>query len=79
MSSKVWYADVSAIQMFTLHYLDIQFWDLIGQLCNIVNFSGKMRFGNFDVTEAQFSMIALMLITSVFGSAIWKIEVKHCS
>jgi hypothetical protein len=24
-------------------------------------------------------MIALMLITSVFGSAIWKIEVKHCS
>jgi len=36
-----------------------------------------MRFGNFDVSEAQFSMIALMLITSALGSGIWKTEVRR--
>ena len=40
-------------------------------------FLGKMRFGNFDVSEAQFSMIALMLITSALGSGIWKTEVRR--
>jgi hypothetical protein len=40
-------------------------------------FTGKMRFGNFDVTEAQFCMIGLMFITAAFGSGIWKIEVRR--
>lgn len=33
--------------------------------------SGTLRFGRFDVTEAQFGVIALQVISGIFGSSIW--------
>ncbi|KAL7737198.1 hypothetical protein ACLKA6_005389 [Drosophila palustris] len=33
--------------------------------------SGTMRFGRIDVTEAQFSIIAIHLVSFVFGPEIW--------
>lgn len=36
-----------------------------------------MCFGKFDVTEAQFSMIALMFITSLMGTGFWSQQVRH--
>lgn len=33
--------------------------------------TGQMRFGNFDVTEAQITMMTLMTVTSIFGTPMW--------
>lgn len=33
--------------------------------------SGTLRFGKFDVTEAQFSVIMIHLISAIFGPDIW--------
>ncbi|KAH6936042.1 hypothetical protein HPB50_012818 [Hyalomma asiaticum] len=33
--------------------------------------SGTLRFGKFDVTEAQFSVMMIHIISAVFGSDIW--------
>ena len=33
--------------------------------------TGQMRFGNFDVTEAQITMMSLMLLTALVGSDFW--------
>ena len=30
-----------------------------------------MRFGNFDVTEAQITMMVLMMFTAFFGNWVW--------
>ena len=32
---------------------------------------GQMRFGNFDVTEAQITMMVLMMFTAFFGNWVW--------
>ncbi|KAE9416386.1 hypothetical protein Angca_007537 [Angiostrongylus cantonensis] len=37
--------------------------------------TGQMRFSKFDVTEAQMTIIALLLITAVLGPNIWTIGV----
>lgn len=37
--------------------------------------SGMLTFGKFDVTEAQFVVISLCIITAVFGSDFWAYEV----
>lgn len=37
--------------------------------------SGKLRFGKFDVTEIQISVILILLITAVFGSSVWTIQI----
>jgi len=34
-----------------------------------------LRFGKVDVTEAQFTIIAIHLISAIFGPQIWMIEV----
>ncbi|KAF4524406.1 hypothetical protein B566_EDAN009322 [Ephemera danica] len=36
--------------------------------------SGTLKFGKVDVTEAQFSIMFIHLITSIFGSQIWTIK-----
>jgi len=33
--------------------------------------TGQMRFGNFDVTEAQITMMVLMMFTAFFGNWVW--------
>ncbi|XP_072759026.1 cholinephosphotransferase 1 isoform X3 [Anoplolepis gracilipes] len=37
--------------------------------------SGSLRFGKVDVTEAQFSIIAIHLISAIFGPQIWMLEI----
>ena len=37
-----------------------------------------MRFGNFDVTEAQITMMSVMMVTAVFGSGFWNWKLLGC-
>ncbi|XP_029171419.1 cholinephosphotransferase 1 isoform X3 [Nylanderia fulva] len=37
--------------------------------------SGSLRFGKVDVTEAQFTIIAIHLISAIFGPEIWMLEI----
>ncbi|KFD69174.1 hypothetical protein M514_02950 [Trichuris suis] len=37
--------------------------------------SGVLRFGRFDVTEAQFCTMALCIVSGIFGPNVWMIEV----
>ncbi|CAL1673746.1 unnamed protein product [Lasius platythorax] len=37
--------------------------------------SGSLRFGKVDVTEAQFTIIAIHLISAIFGPQIWMLEI----
>ncbi|XP_018407550.1 PREDICTED: cholinephosphotransferase 1 [Cyphomyrmex costatus] len=37
--------------------------------------SGSLRFGKVDVTEAQFTIIGIHLISAIFGPQIWMIEI----
>uniref|UniRef100_A0A2R5L4D6 diacylglycerol cholinephosphotransferase n=1 Tax=Ornithodoros turicata TaxID=34597 RepID=A0A2R5L4D6_9ACAR len=37
--------------------------------------SGTLRFGKFDVTEAQFSVMAIHLVSAVFGPTVWATKV----
>ncbi|XP_071573199.1 cholinephosphotransferase 1 isoform X3 [Temnothorax nylanderi] len=37
--------------------------------------SGSLRFGKVDVTEAQFTIITIHLISAIFGPQIWMIEI----
>lgn len=41
--------------------------------------SGTLRFGKFDVTEAQFSVMAIHLVSAIFGPSVWatKLPVLH--
>lgn len=36
--------------------------------------SGTLKFGTFDVTEAQFSVIFVYLVTAMFGGGFWRQE-----
>ncbi|XP_011871639.1 PREDICTED: cholinephosphotransferase 1 isoform X3 [Vollenhovia emeryi] len=36
--------------------------------------SGSLKFGKVDVTEAQFTIIAIHLISAIFGPQIWMLE-----
>lgn len=38
--------------------------------------TGQLKFSQFDVTEAQFVIIGVLLITSIFGCELWSIKVK---
>lgn len=38
--------------------------------------SGTLRFGKIDVTEAQFTIMGIHLISAFFGSNIWRTEVS---
>lgn len=37
--------------------------------------SGTLRFGAFDVTEAQFTIMLVHLISAIFGTEIWALKV----
>ena len=37
--------------------------------------SAKLRFGKFDVTEAQFCIIAIHLVSTIFGVEVWSKQV----
>ncbi|XP_014612034.1 PREDICTED: cholinephosphotransferase 1 isoform X2 [Polistes canadensis] len=37
--------------------------------------SGSLRFGKVDVTEAQFTIIGIHLISAIFGPRIWMMEI----
>ncbi|XP_029670235.1 cholinephosphotransferase 1 isoform X2 [Formica exsecta] len=37
--------------------------------------SGSLRFGKVDVTEAQFTIITIHLISAIFGPEIWMMEI----
>lgn len=37
--------------------------------------TGRMRFGHVDATEAQFTMMAVMLLTGMFGTQFWSSKV----
>ncbi|CAI4229782.1 unnamed protein product [Auanema sp. JU1783] len=44
--------------------------------------TGKLKFARFDVTEAQMTVISMLLTTGIFGPGIWKIglfglELRH--
>ncbi|XP_012172781.1 cholinephosphotransferase 1 isoform X6 [Bombus pascuorum] len=39
--------------------------------------SGSLRFGKVDVTEAQFTIIMIHLISAIFGPQIWMIELPY--
>ncbi|XP_072388942.1 cholinephosphotransferase 1 isoform X4 [Diabrotica undecimpunctata] len=40
--------------------------------------SGTLRFGKVDVTEAQFTIIGILLISSIFGPTVWSTKVTLC-
>lgn len=33
--------------------------------------SGTLKFGKFDVTEAQFTIITIHLVSAIFGTSFW--------
>lgn len=37
--------------------------------------TGSLRFGKVDVTEAQFTIIGIHLVSAIFGPKIWMMEV----
>ncbi|XP_067135766.1 cholinephosphotransferase 1-like isoform X1 [Centruroides vittatus] len=37
--------------------------------------SGILRFGKFDVTEAQFSIMVVHIISAIFGPTIWSLKI----
>ncbi|XP_011142128.1 cholinephosphotransferase 1 isoform X7 [Harpegnathos saltator] len=39
--------------------------------------SGSLRFGKVDVTEAQFTIIIIHLISAIFGPEIWMMELPY--
>ncbi|XP_014612036.1 PREDICTED: cholinephosphotransferase 1 isoform X4 [Polistes canadensis] len=39
--------------------------------------SGSLRFGKVDVTEAQFTIIGIHLISAIFGPRIWMMEIPY--
>ncbi|XP_050593650.1 choline/ethanolaminephosphotransferase 1 isoform X3 [Bombus affinis] len=39
--------------------------------------SGSLRFGKVDVTEAQFTIIMIHLISAIFGPQVWMIEIPY--
>ncbi|XP_076240630.1 choline/ethanolaminephosphotransferase 1 bbc isoform X1 [Calliopsis andreniformis] len=39
--------------------------------------SGSLRFGKIDVTEAQFTIIAIHLISAIFGPKVWMMEIPY--
>ncbi|XP_076678101.1 choline/ethanolaminephosphotransferase 1 bbc isoform X8 [Andrena cerasifolii] len=39
--------------------------------------SGSLRFGKVDVTEAQFTIIAIHLISAIFGPKVWMMELPY--
>ncbi|XP_043479760.1 cholinephosphotransferase 1 isoform X3 [Leptopilina heterotoma] len=39
--------------------------------------SGSLKFGKIDVTEAQFTIIAIHLISTIFGPEIWMMELPY--
>lgn len=41
--------------------------------------TGSLRFGKVDVTEAQFTIIAIHLISAIFGPKVWMMEVVFFS
>lgn len=41
--------------------------------------TGTMRFGKFDVTEGQMSVMAMMFATAIFGPQLWDISVVGVS
>ncbi|XP_049860507.1 choline/ethanolaminephosphotransferase 1 isoform X1 [Schistocerca gregaria] len=41
--------------------------------------SGTLRFGKVDVTEAQFTIILIHLISSIFGPSVWMTQIPYTS
>ncbi|XP_067135767.1 choline/ethanolaminephosphotransferase 1-like isoform X2 [Centruroides vittatus] len=39
--------------------------------------SGILRFGKFDVTEAQFSIMVVHIISAIFGPTIWSLKIPY--
>ncbi|KAK9297647.1 hypothetical protein QLX08_008706 [Tetragonisca angustula] len=39
--------------------------------------SGSLRFGKVDVTEAQFTIIMIHLISAIFGPKVWMMEIPY--
>lgn len=39
--------------------------------------SGTLRFGKVDVTEAQCTIMAIHMISAIFGPNIWMLKVSH--
>lgn len=39
--------------------------------------SGTLRFGKVDVTEAQFTIMAILTISAIFGPSIWSAKVYN--
>lgn len=39
--------------------------------------SGTLKFGRFDVTEAQFTIIAILIISAIFGTNVWNYEIMR--
>lgn len=37
--------------------------------------SGTLKFGKFDVTEAQFTIIVIHMVSAIFGTQIWSLPV----
>ena len=39
--------------------------------------SGTLKFSTFDVTEAQFSVIGVFLVSALFGTEFWSTKVRQ--
>lgn len=39
--------------------------------------SGTLRFGRVDVTEAQFTIFAIHIISAAFGPSVWMNKVSY--
>ena len=52
---------------------------LIRILLIISNISGRMRFGQIDATEAQVTMMLVMVVTAMAGTGFWGIKVSVLS
>ncbi|XP_076546968.1 choline/ethanolaminephosphotransferase 1 bbc isoform X2 [Osmia lignaria lignaria] len=50
--------------------------ELFDHGCDSIS-TGSLRFGKVDVTEAQFTIITIHLISAIFGPKIWMMEIPY--
>jgi hypothetical protein len=75
--STVFVALATCVGVQLGHYPNVMFYQCVaaGTLFYTAHWqtyvSGTLQFGKFDVTEAQFTIIAIHLISAIFGTQIW--------
>lgn len=81
--STVFVALASCVAVQMGHYPIVMFYQVIAASTLFYTahwqtyVSGTLVFGKFDVTEAQFTIIAIHLISAICGSSIWATVVRN--